>query len=405
MDDLPLFNDRFWTVTDITGFIKGLLENTPPLQDCWVRGEVSNFSSPVSGHIYFTLKDSGAILRCVAWKPVSYRIKNLIKEGGQVDAHGRISLYPPSGQHQLVVDAIQPVGEGQLYQEFLRMKEMFSAEGLFDPERKRQLPQRPSRIGLVTSPTGAALQDMLNTIRRRYPLAEVILSTTSVQGVEAPGQIVQALLRVVQRGNPDVVIVARGGGSFEDLWAFNDERVVRAIAGLPVPVITGIGHETDITLADFAADARAPTPTAAAELATPDTGELVSYMAGMRKYLFDTVLQQVSGMRRDLYTFELRLKAASPAGLLQVRQQSLDGMTERMQRSIRHQLEILQLSSGSLAARLAGVSPDAVVSRGYAIVTGADDGRVISSTRQVDKGDRINIRVRDGSIHAVAGDN
>ena len=274
---MPLFTPHIpvsWSVTDLTRYLRELLESDELLQDVWVKGEVSNFSRPASGHLYFTLKDSSASLRCVMWRNAVIRQSFTPRDGDAIEVHGSISIYEVGGQYQLYADIFRPAGEGALYQEFLRLKAKLEAEGLFAPERKRPIPPKPKRIGIVTSPTGAALQDMLNTLQRRYPLVEVVLAPTPVQGDEAPARIIAALQNVAEIAHPDVIILARGGGSIEDLWAFNDERVARAIAASPIPVITGVGHETDFTIADFVADLRAPTPTAAAELATPNQADL-----------------------------------------------------------------------------------------------------------------------------------
>ncbi|HEX6269643.1 MAG TPA: exodeoxyribonuclease VII large subunit, partial [Anaerolineales bacterium] len=276
-----LFSTQQWTVSRLTLYIRRLLEENEVLQDVWVQGEISNLSRPASGHIYFTLKDSSAALRCVMWKTSASRLGIPLQDGREVEVHGRIGIYEVSGQYQLYVDQIRPLGEGALYQEFLRLKSMLEAEGLFAPERKRSIPMFPRRIGIVTSGTGAALRDMLNILRRRLPLVEVILAPSPVQGIEAPPALVEAI-RLLNYHLPDVILLARGGGSIEDLWAFNDERVVRAVAMSEVPVICGVGHETDFTLCDFAADLRAPTPTAAAELATQIT--LLDLNAALQNY-------------------------------------------------------------------------------------------------------------------------
>ncbi|NJD58874.1 MAG: exodeoxyribonuclease VII large subunit, partial [Anaerolineae bacterium] len=228
---MPLFNQQIpasWSVTDLTRYLRELLESDEALQDVWVKGEVSNFSRPASGHIYFTLKDTSASLRCVMWRGAAIRQRTMPRDGDAVEVHGAISVYELGGQYQLYADVIRPAGEGALYQEFLRLKAGLEAEGLFAPERKRPIPARPQRIGIITSPTGAALQDVLNTLRRRYPLVEVVLAPTPVQGDEAPPGIIAALRDVAQVARPDVILLVRGGGSIEDLWAFNDERVARA---------------------------------------------------------------------------------------------------------------------------------------------------------------------------------
>ncbi len=260
MSQLSLFESNYWSVTQLTHYLRDLLENDANLQDLWVQGEVSNFSRPSSGHLYFTLKDSSSALRVVMWRSAAARQAFLPRDGDAIEVHGAISLYEAGGQYQLYADLMRPVGEGALFQEFLRLKARLEAEGLFDPERKRPIPHWPQRIGIVTSPSGAAIRDMINTLRRRFPLPEIILAPTAVQGVEAPLGIVRALEILNQRYQPDVVLLARGGGSIEDLWAFNDERVARAIAASAAPVISGVGHETDFTIADFVSDLRAPPP-------------------------------------------------------------------------------------------------------------------------------------------------
>jgi len=267
-----LFATVQWTVTTLTRYIREALESDAQLQDIWVQGEISNLSRPASGHVYFTLKDNGASLRCVVWKSGVARLGVQLQDGMAATAHGRIGVYDAGGQYQLYADQVRAAGEGALFQEFLRLKSLLETEGLFASERKRPIPPLPRRIGIVTSPSGAALQDVLNTLRRRLPLLEVTLAASPVQGTEAPLLLVRALEALNrQRLKPDVILLVRGGGSIEDLWAFNDERLVRAIAASAAPVICGVGHETDFTLADFAADMRAPTPTAAAEVATPTT--------------------------------------------------------------------------------------------------------------------------------------
>src|SRR4030042_1940581 len=233
MSQLPLFAPQIpssWTVTDLTRYLRELLESDELLQDVWVTGEVSNFSRPASGHMYFTLKDSSASLRCVMWRNAALRQSFTPRDGDAIEVHGAISVYEAGGQYQLYADIFRPAGEGALYQEFVRLKTLLEAEGLFDQGRTGPIPPRPKRIGIVTSPTGAALQDILNTLQRRYPLVEVVLAPTPVQGEQAPLGIITALHNVVRVANPDVLIIARGGGSIEDLWAFNDERVARAIA-------------------------------------------------------------------------------------------------------------------------------------------------------------------------------
>src|SRR6476469_10132580 len=261
------------TVSQLNTYLREALEADEILQDLWVEGEVSNLSRPASGHWYFTLKEGEAQIRAACWKSYVARIPLPPTNGDAVLAHGRVSFYEAGGQLQLYVDMIRPAGVGLLYARFEELKARLDAEGLFDLSRKRELPALPTRIGIVTSPTGAALQDMLKVLRRRYPLAEIVLAACQVQGAGAAETVVEALYALYEQ-NVDVIIVARGGGSVEDLWTFNEEIVARAAFASPVPLISGVGHETDTTIIDYVADLRAPTPSAAAELVAPDIAEL-----------------------------------------------------------------------------------------------------------------------------------
>jgi exodeoxyribonuclease VII large subunit len=286
-----------------------------------------------------------------------------------------------------------------LFQEFLRLKAALEAEGLFDAERKRTIPEFPRRIGIVTSPTGAALRDMLNTLRRRLPLAEVILAATTVQGDEAPGGIVSAIRALNRVGRPDVILLARGGGSIEDLWAFNDERVVRAIVESAAPLITGVGHETDFTLADFAADLRAPTPTAAAELATPlAVLDLKTSLAEIDSVLVGGMATRLQQQREAAAWLDSRLRLFSPARRLQTERQRLDEMTRRWNAAQMHGLQFAQEKFKGLENRLLALSPLAVLRRGYAVVT--KNEKVVTSTSQIQTDDALRVRIQDGEFNA-----
>ena len=401
MTQPSLFTAVQWTVTRLTAHIRKTLEDDPALQDLWVRGEISNVSRPASGHIYFTLKDSGASLRAVMWKLDAAKMKLPLRDGMEVEAHGRIGVYEVGGQYQLYADIIRPVGEGALYAEFLRLKALLEAEGLFDPQRKRPIPEFPHRIGIVTSGTGAALRDMLNTLRRRLPLAEVILAPSPVQGVDAPPALVSALERLNRLDpRPDVILVARGGGSIEDLWAFNDERVVRTVAASRSPVISGVGHETDFTLTDFAADLRAPTPTAAAELATPVTlFDLASSMSGLGQRLDIALTHVIQQGRVELSNIESRLRFHSPARQLQSERQRLDELSRRGMSAQSHRLELEASGLDGLGKRLEALSPFQVLARGYAVVAKMD-GSLIRSVEQAKVNESIQVRVSDGTFGA-----
>ena len=385
-----------WTVSRLTFYIRKLLEENEALQDVWVQGEISNLSRPASGHVYFTLKDSSAALKCVMWRTSAARLGIPLQDGKAVEVHGKIGVYEVSGQYQLYADQIRPMGEGALYQEFMRLKAMLEAEGLFAPERKRPLPMFPQKIGIVTSATGAALRDMLNILRRRLPLVEVLLAPSPVQGIEAPPALVQAIQSLILH-SPDVIILARGGGSIEDLWAFNDERVVRAVAMCPVPIICGVGHETDFTLCDFAADLRAPTPTAAAELATQITvQDLAATVSNLQSRINKSVIEYLNVQKSVLASLVTQMKYVSPDRRIQSDRQRLDELARRARASLDHHIQLQSAYVKGVQRRLEALNPSAVLARGYAVVTRKDDGSVVSRVSQA--GDEMKVRVSDGEF-------
>jgi len=387
------------TVSELTQYLRQLFEADEILRDVWVQGEISNLARPSSGHVYFTLKDASSALRCVIWKSAALRMRVGLDNGLAVEAHGYISLYERDGTYQLYIDGLRPSGEGRLLQEFLRLKARLEEEGLFAPERKRPIPAQPRLIGIVTSSTGAALQDMLNTLRRRYPLAEVVLAPSAVQGDDAPLEVVAALNALNRRVHPDVILLARGGGSLEDLWAFNDERVVRAIVSSPAPVITGVGHETDFTLADFAADLRAPTPTGAAVLATPDKADLRASLVSLAGRL-DSAFQAVCEDRQArLDELKRRWLRASPLWQIQNGRQRLDDLSTRARLSLAHRLQLQHAHVAGLSSRLLALNPVAVLERGFAVVSRLD-GSLVRSASLVRSGDDIQVQVADGKFTA-----
>lgn len=399
MSQLSFFETHLWTVTNLTRYIRDLIESDFNLQDIWIQGEVSNFSRPTSGHMYFTLKDSSCALRCVMWRNTVNRQTFIPRDGEAVEVHGNINIYEVAGQYQLYADLIRPVGEGALYQQFLRLKARLEAEGLFAPERKRPIPRWPQRIGLVTSPTGAALRDMLNTIRRRYPLVAVILAPTQVQGEEAPAGIVAALKSLNKNCHPDVILLARGGGSIEDLWAFNDERVALAIAESAVPVISGVGHETDFTIADFVADLRAPTPTAAAELATPNRLDLQISLKDLAQRMARAVQAGLTSHRWQLNRLENHLLLRSPQARVRSDRQRLDDLSRRAGVGLSHRLQLEHARLDGLEQQLSSLNPLSVLERGFAVVT-REDGQLVRSVAQVQPGDELQVRVSDGQFRA-----
>jgi exodeoxyribonuclease VII large subunit len=321
------------------------------------------------------------------------------RDGDAVEVHGMISIYEAGGQYQLYADQIRPLGEGALYQEFMRLKARLEAEGLFDEQRKRPIPSRPRRIGIVTSPTGAALRDMLNTLRRRYPLVEVFLAPSPVQGEEAPPEIVKGLQVLNRVVAPDVILVGRGGGSIEDLWAFNDERVARAIAASQAPVISGVGHQTDFTIADFVADLRAPTPTAAAELATPDRADLKLTIEELSQRLAHASLARSNRFRWSLTHLANRLDRLSPATKIQSDRQRLDELTSRTHRALSHRMKLQSARLAGIDQRLAALNPQSILGRGYAVVS-QSDGTLVRQVSQVVPGDHLNVKVSDGEFPA-----
>lgn len=401
MEGFDFFQPIIFTVTALNAYLRELLETDEVLQDLWVRGEISNFSQPRSGHLYFTLKDSESAMRCVMWKPSAMRLRFTPTDGMLVEAHGAMSIYPAQGQVQLYVDALRPAGEGALYQEFQRLRAQLEAEGLFDPSRKRPLPRLPKHIGVVTSATGAALHDILQTLNRRLPTLRVTVAPTSVQGVEAPAGIIAALKRLNSLPDLDLIILARGGGSIEDLWAFNDEGVARAIFASRYPVISGVGHETDFTIADFVADLRAPTPTGAAELATPITKEeLRAALQGAEAQLTELINQQLEDLKQALQLAQSELRRSSPRLRILNNIQRLDELQGRLERAIQQQLQRKQNNLANASDRLASLNPQAVLKRGYAIITDQATGQIISHTRQAVPWQPVWLQVQDGSIPA-----
>ncbi len=390
------------TVSELTRTIREMFEVDYRLQDIWVQGEISNLSRPSSGHVYFTLKDGGAAIKCAMWRnSVTANVQRL-REGDAILAHGKIGVYEVQGVYQLYVDAIQAAGVGDLYQQFERLKAQLQAEGLFEPDRKRALPAVAHAIGMVTSPTGAALQDMLNIVRRRWPLLRVVLSPAPVQGDDAPPRIIAALERLYRRNDLDAIIIARGGGSIEDLWCFNDEDVARAIARSPVPTISGVGHEVDFTIADFVADVRAPTPSAAAELITPDQEEIRLTLRDFAATLDAIMTDQIRQSRLRLQVNARALAHLSPRVKLANARQRLDEAGSRLQDAVSHSLVLRRERVRSLSAQLNAYNPLNVLARGYAVVRKEVSGEVVRSVTQVTADERLTVRVSDGEFKTRA---
>jgi exodeoxyribonuclease VII large subunit len=390
------------SVSQVSRYLKELLETDEILQGVWVRGEVSGYRIYPSGHCYFTLKDAEAQLPCVFFKNARMRsAAPELRDGMAIAANGRISLYERDGKLQLYVEDVELIGEGALFLRFEQLKARLAAEGLFDASRKRPLPASPSVIGIVTSPQAAALRDMLRVLRTRYPLARVILSPALVQGAEAPAAIAEALDLLNEHGEAEVVILGRGGGSIEELWAFNDEVVARAIARSRIPVISGVGHETDFTIADFVADQRASTPTAAASAAVPDIAESRAHVVELQQDLTEFMDAFLSDLREQLERTRRDLLRLDPQYQLERLQQRLDDTSALLQARLQYILSLHRERLRGIALRLHSLSPLLTIARGYAVVRRDADQTIVTSMQQVQPGDQLTIQVTDGHIHAT----
>ncbi len=388
-----------YSVSRLNSEVRGLLEGG--LGQLWVRGEISNLSRPASGHWYFSLKDRDAQVRCAMFRTRNSRTGFTPRDGQQVLVRARVSLYEPRGEYQLLVEELEDAGLGALQRAFEELKQRLAAEGLFAPERKRALPGTPRSIGVVTSPSGAAIRDILHILARRFPAAAVIIYGVPVQGAAAVPAIVAALDLASARAECDVLILARGGGSLEDLWAFNDERVARAIHRARLPVVTGIGHEIDFTIADFVADLRAPTPSAAAELVVPDAGAWRVRLAQLRERFAAAMRRTLSSERARLAGLASRLDASHPGTRLQMIAQRLDELETRLQFALQRRLERHTARLATVTRALSAVSPLATLERGFAVVTRASDGELIIAAEQVAEGERIEARLASGRLQAT----
>ncbi len=395
-----------YTLSRLTGMLKNIVERQAELQNIWVDGEISNLTIARSGHAYFSLKDSESQFRCVMWRSAVQRQKMPLQEGDQVLVHGSVTMYAPRGELQLQVNLVQPQGTGllQLQLEELRMR--LEAEGLFDESRKRELPFLPQTIGVVTSETGSVWHDIQRVVARRYPLAELILAPTLVQGDAAPPAIVEALKLLQDVAEPDVIIIGRGGGSIEDLWAFNDERVVRAIYASKVPIISAVGHEDDFTLADDVADVRAGTPSMAAELATPDLSQLNHALVETRRAMVGIIERELNQRHEYLDDMQRRLARVSPLARLESLHREIDSLSDRVALAMNHRLTIAERDLRSLERLLATLNPDSLFQRGFAFVENASTNTPIRHIDDAEIGDPIRATVRGGQlIGTVSGIN
>lgn len=451
------FGPRIYGVSEVTRAVRDALRADERLRDVWVEGEVGRVTVSTAGHAYFTLKDERSQLACVWFRDDRVASPFEVRTGLRVVAHGRVDVFDQQGVYQLYVSAVQPAGFGDLALRYEELKARLAAEGLFEAARKRPLPDRPATIAVVTSPTGAVWHDVRTVLERRWPLATVVLVPCLVQGDEAPGSIVRALARLgrwVERcradGRPDeapaVTILARGGGSLEDLWSFNDERVVRAVVGHPVPVVCGVGHEVDVTLADFAADVRAPTPSAAAELVTPDRADVAAFLDGRRRLLDGSAAGRLGGLARDVATERRALERLRPEARLAAARERAGLLLDRATRSLAARVATGRAAEGAAVARLGplgplrldrdrdrlergagrlpglvdarlaastaalesagaalgALGPEATLRRGYAIVRRVRDGSIVRAPADAPAGERLALRVARGTIAATA---
>ncbi len=386
-----------FTVSELNQFIKDLLDNVPPLTDLLLRGEISNYKVYPSGHHYFTLKDSQCAVKCVLFKGSAMKLRFRPENGMQVIASGRISVYPRDGAYQLYCTGLSPDGVGDLSVAYEQLKEKLRLEGLFDEAHKKPLPLYPQRIAIVTSPAGAAVHDMIRILRRRYPIAKVLLLPVRVQGTEAPAEIAGAIRYANRHQLADVLITGRGGGSLEDLWAFNDERVARAIYDSEIPVISAVGHEPDVAISDFVADRRASTPSNAAEIAVPDRMELLRWLDGADSRMIRGVTRQLRASRERLEGMAQKRALTDPTAVIADKGMQLDHLQHRLAAAMRAVTDREGGRFAALAAALDALSPLRVLGRGYALAQ-TESGEILRSAAQTAPGERIRVRLARGQL-------
>ena len=388
------------SITQLNEYIRGKMDTDPLLTQVAVRGEISNYKLYPSGHHYFTLKDEGSALRCVLFKGNAARLRFRPENGMKIIAMGKVSVYPRDGAYQLYCTGLTMDGVGDLYAAFEQLKKKLEAQGLFDPTHKKPIPKYPGTIGIITSSAGAAVHDMLRILRKRYPLSKVRLLPVRVQGVEAPGEIAAAIGYANHYRLADLLIVGRGGGSIEDLWAFNDERVAYAIYHSEIPVISAVGHEPDVTISDYVADLRAATPSNAAELAVPDQDALRQNLDAMSNAMVSSLSRQVKAARQHLKVLSASQALRSPTGYLEQRSQSVELLKNRLVAAQNQNITRARQRFIAQISKLEAMSPLKVLTRGYSMAQ-TQRGEVVRSINQVELGERIRIRLSDGTISAT----
>jgi exodeoxyribonuclease VII large subunit len=395
--EIPIATRTVRSVSEITDLLQSLIEQQPHLQNVWVQGQISNYSRSSAGHIYFTLKDDRSQIQVVIFRSSAAGLRFVPKDGEEVLVQGRLNLYPARGQYQINASKVEPLGIGALQRAFEELKQQLADEGLFNAGHKKPLPKFPKKIGVVTSATGAAFQDICQQLRKRYPLAQVLLHPTLVQGDGAAEGIAQALQAMNQRDDIDVLIVGRGGGSIEDLWAFNEERVARAIFASTIPVVSAVGHETDFTIADMVADHRAPTPSAAIEHIVPDQDELLAQLDGYDAWLRRRINDQFDAHKTRLQDIETRLSPIRRKDAIYQLHQTVDALDTTCRTAVKRRLNDSERDLHTLAQRLNALSPLATLQRGYSI-SRKTDGAVLTSAEQVSIGDRVEIQLANGHL-------
>lgn len=387
------------SVSDLTDLLKSVVEETFP--HVWVAGEISNLTRAGSGHLYFTLKDAQAQLKAVMWRSAAQRLRFQPHDGLEVVAAGPLEVYAPRGQYQIIVQQMQPQGVGALELALRQLQQKLAAEGLFDPDRKRPLPRFPRRVALVTSPSGAAVRDLIQVMTRRWPLVDLVVVPVAVQGEGAANDIAEGLRRAARLPNVDVIITGRGGGSLEDLWAFNEEAVARAIAASPVPVVTAVGHEIDVTIADLVADRRALTPSEAGELVVPLLSDVEQNLAALRQRLTTALRQRARQARLTLDSLAQRRCFTRPLDRIHDHAARLDDLEARLTTALKHRVETARHQLAGLATTLDALSPLAVLKRGYSLTRRLPTREIVRSAAELKIGDRLCTRLAEGEVVSI----
>ena len=388
---------KIYKVHEITQILQGILQSEPMLQDLWLEGEISNLARPSSGHVYFTLKDNNSQIKCALFRSAASRLRFLLQNGDAVLVNGRLTIYDARSEYQIIGERVVPAGVGELQLAFERLKEQLAEEGLFDPIHKKPLPKFPQKIGLITSATGAAVHDILRLLQKRYPAVEVLLFPTLVQGEDAAAEIAHAIACMNRLPGIDLLIVGRGGGSIEDLWAFNEEIVARALFKSHIPTVSAVGHETDTTIADFVADHRAPTPSAAVENIVPDQEELRQQLAAVRYNLVRSITGRIDVVRTKLENIQNRIPPTHRIDAINRLRQTVDQLDDRGQRGTVQQLKGKQRAWQIAAAQLDTLSPLATLARGYSICKDSS-GNTVTDAAQVVVGEEVHLRLSRGQL-------